>query len=127
MIEKLRDLDYKRVSDFTNKDMRENLEFFTNERAKPKTSNFYAKVIEQYIQYEMDDGSIFENRISLNIIFLIDELEDNMLDCFCVPSYPFELKTQEDFDVLTNLYKIYRNDLKEIMNYEKEIKNTVCA
>ena len=119
MIAKLLDLDYKRVCDFENNDMRENLEFFTNERQKPDTATFYAKVVEQCIRYEMDDGGVFENRISLNIIFLVDDFNDNMLDCFCVPPYPFELKTQEDFDVLRNLYEIYRNDLKELMNDEK--------
>lgn len=119
MIAKLLDLDYKRVCDFENNDMRENLEFFTNERQKPDTATFYAKVVEQCIQYEMDDGSVFENHISLNIVFLVDDFNDNMLDCFCVPPYPFELKTQEDFGVLRNLYEIYRNDLKELMNDEK--------
>lgn len=125
MIAKLLDLDYKRVCDFENNDMRENLEFFTNERQKPDTATFYAKVVEQCIQYEMDDGSVFENHISLNIIFLVDDFNDNMLDCFCVPPYPFELKTQEDFNVLRNLYEIYRNDLKELMNDEKV--NPYCA
>lgn len=126
MIEKLLDLDYKRVCDFDNKDMRENLEYFTSERANPIGSNFYAKVVEQCVCYEMDDGSQFENHISLNIIFLVDEIKDNMLDCFCVPPYPFELKTKEDFDVLANLYNIYRSDLRELMEDEKgtgECKN----
>lgn len=119
MIAKLLDLDYKRVCDFENNDMRENLEFFTNERQKPDTATFYAKVVEQCIRYEMDDGSVFENRISLGIIFLVDDFNDNMLDCFCVPPYPFELKTQGDFDALRNLYEIYRNDLKKLMDDEK--------
>ena len=126
MIDKLIDLDYKRVCDFDNKDMRENLEFFTNERAHPVGSTYYAKVVEQCLQYEMDDGSVFENHIALNIIFLVNEFKDDMLDCFCVPPYPIEMKTQEDFDVLANLYRIYRSDLKELMEDEKgtgECKN----
>lgn len=126
MITKLLDLDYKRICDFENDEMRENLELFTNERQKPDTATYYAKVVEQCIRYEMDDGSTFENHISLNIIFLVDEFKDDMLDCFCVPPYPFELKTQEDFDALRNLYGIYRSDLKGLMEDEKgtdECKN----
>ena len=120
MIEKLLDLGYKRVRDFDDKGMRENLEYFTSGRANPIGSDYYAKVVEQRVLYEMDDGSRFENRVSLNIILLADEAENGMLDCFCVPPYPFELKTEGDFDALANLYNVYRSDLKELMEYEKK-------
>ena len=116
----LLDLGYKRVRDFDDEGMRENLEYFTRGRSNPAGSDYYAKVVEQRVLYEMEDGSRFENRVSLNIILLVDETENGMLDCFCVPPYPFELKTEGDFDALANLYNVYRSDLEELMECEKK-------
>lgn len=120
MIETLINLKYKRVCEFNNKDMRENLNFFIKKRCHPVDAEYYAKIIEQHAIYEMDNGDEFTNIISLNIFFLIDEKNDEMLDCFCVASYPFEIKTETDIKILNNLYDIYINDLKQLMEVENE-------
>ena len=120
MIETLINLKYKRVCEFNNNDMRENLNFFVKKRYRPVDAEYYAKVVEQHAIYEMDSGDEFTNIISLNIFFLIDEKNDEMLDCFCVASYPFEIKTETDIKILNNLYDIYINDLKQLMEVENE-------
>lgn len=127
MIEKLLGLDYKRICDFEDERLRERLEFLVGKRSKPENATYFAKVLDQTIEYEMDDGSTFQNRISLTIFFLASEPEGNMYDCFCMASYPFEMRTQEDFDVLANLYGIYRDDIREVMEDEKETGNHACA
>ena len=71
----------------------------------------------------VDDEEMIRKLVSKYAVFeghTVDEAENGMLDCFCVPPYPFELKTEEDFDALANLYNVYRSDLKELMEYEKK-------
>lgn len=83
----------------------------------------YAKTVSSCVQYEMENGNIFENNISLNIFFIIDVSKDDLIDCYCTPAYRIQLKTEEDFKVLESLYNIYREDLKELVRNEK---NNLC-
>ena len=119
MINKIRALQYKPISEFTNPTTRERLQFMISNRTVPNNLTYYAKIIDQEIQYELTDGSTLSHRISLTIFMLADETEETIIDCFTIPSYPFELRVSEDFTVLSELFEIYKSDIKEVMNYEK--------
>ena len=120
MIEKLKTLKYKHISEFKTEKLRNALETLTANRFKPENSEYYAKIVEMTLAYHMEDGSVIENHISLSIFFLIDESMLQMVDCFCAPTFPLEFRVTQDLNALNNLFEIYQNDLKEIKKHEQK-------
>ena len=115
MISKLKQLDYRPIQEFTSQNLQRNLNNLVSKRMRPYQSEFYVKIIDQTIQYETDDGDIFENRVSLTCVFLINTVDNTLYDYFSVVSYPFDLRTEEDFELLSNLFTIFRTDVSIIL------------
>ena len=115
MISKLKQLDYKPIQEFENPNLRHNLNNLIARRMRPFQSEFYVKILDQSIRYEMDDGEFFENRVSLTCFFLINTVDNTLYDYFSVVSYPFDLRTEEDFGLLQNLFTIFRTDVSIIL------------
>ena len=115
MISKLKQLSYKPIQEFTNQTIQRNLNNLVAKRMRPYQSEFYVKIIDQSIRYEMDNGDTFENRVSLTCFFLVNTVDDTLYDYFSVVSYPFDLRTEEDFELLRNLYRIFRTDVELVL------------
>ena len=115
MISKLKQLSYKPIQEFNNPTIQRNLNNLIARRMRPYQSEFYVKILDQSIRYEMDNGDTFENRVSITCFFLIDTNNGTLYDYFSVVSYPFDLRTEEDFELLKNLYTIFRTDVSIIL------------
>lgn len=115
MISKLKQLSYKPIQEFTNQNIQRNLNNLISRRIRPFQSEFYVKILDQSIRYEMDNGDTFENRVSITCFFLVNTVDDTLYDYFSVVSYPFDLRTEEDFKLLENLYTIFRTDVSIIL------------
>lgn len=114
MIEKLTELNYKPINNFSDEQLKKHLNFFVENRPRPASTTYYAKMLEQKIIYSTDTDATFINTISIISYFLIDTEYDLLCDNFCVISKPFDIRTEEDFETLENLFKIYRSDVEII-------------
>lgn len=115
MISKLKQLSYKPIQEFTNQNIQRNLNNLVSKRIRPYQSEFYVKILDQTIRYEMDDGDTFENRVSITCFFLVNTVDNTLYDYFSVVSYPFDLRTEEDFKLLENLFTIFRTDVSIVL------------
>ena len=115
MINKLKKLGYKRIEEF-NPQFQDHFKKLLNGRPNPFNSTYYMKMIDITLAYDMEDGSKFENTVSLSIFFMVNEPNNDVDNYYCVCSYPFEIKTEADFDGLQKLFEVYRNDVKTVMS-----------
>lgn len=115
MVEKIKKLGYQYFDDFQNPDQREMLQSLVRDRQVPENDTYLVKMIDIQIKYEMEDKSFFINTLSLTLYFLVNEQNNDVDNYFCIPTYPFEMKTEADFDALKQLFDVYRNDVKTVM------------
>ena len=121
MIKTLTDLNYKRASEFNNEKMRARINYFIENSFQPPNTEYYVKIVEQQLIYETDSGDTFENSLALINYFLIDKSTEAVIDCFCAPAKPFQIRTASEITILNELYEIYISDLEKIMEKENEI------
>ena len=87
-------------------------------RDVPPGSSFRAKGMEAVVEYEMQDGSSFENRIAVASFFLVSS-DGRLLDCFMRPIRPYEIKALEDWNALSRMHDEYRRDLEEAVKADR--------
>lgn len=110
----LKQLGYLPVNDFSPS-YREHLQQFV---IPMDNATFYAKIVDQEIHYQLTDGSIRPNRISLTFICILDDTTDTVIDHVCFPSYQLELRSNIELEVFDDLFGIYLND-KYVMGGSK--------
>ena len=84
----------------------------------PADATFMAKGMEAVVEYEMQDGSSFENRIAVASFFLVSS-DGRLLDCFMRPIRPYEIKALEDWNALSRMHDEYRRDLEEAVKADR--------
>ena len=115
MLKELEERDYKKINDFENVELKEHLNFFLKFRMKPKNTEWYAKLLQQTIAYRTTEGEIFQNNVSLVCFFLVDSTDKDYWDYFSTLYNPFDLRTEDDFEALERLFKIFRDDVDYVV------------
>ena len=126
MIDTLHKLQYNELNEFYDDNLKDHfisLITLSHHLFEPN-AKWYCKNILQKVAYTKNDNTQYVNDVMLSIFFLVDDTLF-IRECFAIPAQPFELRTNEDFEALQNLFNVYCTDAKQIMEVQNKLTETI--
>ena len=106
MKEKLLDLNYKLWTDFKKRELKEIAEQVAEREMNDGIfGDFYMKFLQQNLSYK--DGEI--NSIAIACCIVVDN--DEIADAFCLPAFPFFIKSLAEVQCLNSLIETFLTEL----------------